>query len=55
MSLSKQQMVGIGCGCAFLVVAGILGYMLFDASSERTKLETGDEETRPHAVMNNEE
>ena len=45
MSLSKQQMVGIGCGCAFMVVAGILGYMLFDASSERTKLETGDEET----------
>lgn len=45
MSLSKQQMVGIGCGCAFLVVAGILGYMLFDASCERTKVETGDEET----------
>ena len=45
MSLSKQQMIGIGCGCAFLVVAGILGYMLFDASSERAKLETGDEET----------
>ena len=45
MSLSKQQMVGIGCGCAFLVVAGILGYMLFDASCERAKVETGDEET----------
>ena len=45
MSLSKQQMVGIGCGCAFLAVAGFLGYMLFDASSERAKLETGDEET----------
>lgn len=45
MSLSKQQMIGIGCGCAFLAVAGILGYMLFDASSERAKLETGDEET----------
>ena len=45
MSLSKQQMVGIGCGCAFLAVAGILGYMLFDAMSERAKLETGDEES----------
>lgn len=45
MSLSKQQMIGIGCGCAFLAVAGVLGYMLFDASSERTKLVAGDEET----------
>ncbi|MBR1587539.1 MAG: Amuc_1100 family pilus-like protein [Kiritimatiellae bacterium] len=45
MSLSKQQMAGIGSGCAFLVVAGILGYMLFDASSGRAKLEAGDEET----------
>ena len=45
MSLSKQQMVGIGCGCAFLVVAGLLGYMLFDAASERSKVEIGDEES----------
>ena len=45
MSLSKMQIAGIGCGCAFLAVAGIMGYMLFDASSGRAKLETGDEET----------
>ena len=45
MSLSKQQIVGIGSGCAFLLVAGLLGYMLYDATSERAKVETGDEET----------
>jgi len=45
MSLSKQHIVGIGCGCAFLAVAGFMGYLLFDASSERAKLEAGDEET----------
>ena len=45
MSLSKQQMVGVGCGCAFLAVAGFLGYMLFDAASARSKVETGDEES----------
>lgn len=45
MSLSKHQMIGIGCGCAFLAVAGVLGYMFLDASSERAKLEAGDEET----------
>ena len=45
MSLSKQQIVGIGSGCAFLLVAGLLGYMLYDAASERAKVETGDEET----------
>lgn len=45
MSLSKQQIVGIGSGCAFLLVAGLLGYMLYDAASERAKVEVGDEET----------
>ena len=45
MSLSKQQIVGIGSGCAFLLVAGFLGYMLYDAAAERAKVETGDEET----------
>lgn len=45
MSLSKQQMIGVGCGCAFLAVAGFLGYMLFDAASARSKVETGDEES----------
>ena len=45
MSLSKQQIVGIGSGCAFLLVAGLLGYMLYDAVSERAKVETGDAET----------
>lgn len=45
MSLSKQQIAGIGSGCAFLLVAGLLGYMLYDAASERAKVETGDEET----------
>ena len=45
MSLSKQQIVGIGSGCAFLLVAGLLGYMLYDAASERAKVEAGDEET----------
>ena len=44
MSLSKQQIVGIGCGCAFQTVAGILGYLLYDAASERAKVEVGDEE-----------
>ncbi len=39
MSLSKQQIVGYGCGGAFVVVAGLLGYMLFDASSERSEAE----------------
>ena len=45
MSLSKQQIVGIGSGCAFLLVAGLLGYMLYDAAAERAKVEVGDEET----------
>lgn len=45
MSLSKQQIVGIGSGCAFLLVAGLLGYMLYDVAAERAKVETGDEET----------
>jgi len=45
MSLSKQQMIGVGCGCAFLAVAGFLGYMLFDAASARSKVEIGDEES----------
>lgn len=45
MSLSKQQMIGVGCGCAFLAVAGFLGYLLFDAASARSKVETGDEES----------
>lgn len=45
MSLSKQQIVGIGSGCAFLLVAGLLGYMFYDAASERAKVEVGDEET----------
>ena len=45
MSLSKQQIAGIGSGCAFLLVAGLLGYMFYDAASERAKVEVGDEET----------
>ena len=45
MSLSKQQLIGIGSGCAFLLVAGFLGYMLYDAAAERAKVEMGDEES----------
>lgn len=45
MSLSKQQIAGIGGGCAFLVVAGLLGYMLYDAASQRAIVESGDEES----------
>ncbi len=45
MSLSKQQIAGIGGGCAFLLVAGFLGYMLYDAASERAIVENGDEES----------
>ena len=45
MSLSKQQIAGIGGGCAFLLVAGFLGYMLYDAAAERAIVETGDEES----------
>ena len=43
MSLSKKQMVGIGCGCAFLAVTGLLGYMFYDAHAERTAVEEGGE------------
>ena len=39
MSMSKQQIVGLGCGGAFVVVAGLIGYMLFDASVERSEAE----------------
>ena len=39
MSMSKQQIVGIGAGGVFLVVAGALGYMLFDAASARSEAE----------------
>jgi hypothetical protein len=45
MSLSKQQIAGIGGGCAFLLVAGFLGYMFYDAAAERAIVETGDEES----------
>ncbi len=41
MSLSKQQIVGLGCGGAFLLAAGALGYMLFDAATERSEEEEG--------------
>ena len=45
MSLSKKQIVGIGCGCAFLAVTGLLGYMFYDAYSARSAVEQGGETT----------
>ena len=39
MSMSKQQIVGMGLGGVFLVAAGVLGYLLFDAASERSETE----------------
>lgn len=45
MSLSKKQIVGIGCGCAFLAVTGLLGYMFYDKHSARSAVEQGGETT----------
>ena len=39
MSMSKQQIVGIGLGGVFLVAAGALGYLLFDAATARSEAE----------------
>ena len=44
MSLSKQQMVGFGVGGLFTVVAGVLGYMLYDAAMARGEAEERLEE-----------